>query len=380
MSQILDVVTWLTICQLLILTWVLLRPVGRRQASHKFLAAFFMVNVVLMAFFYALRHTLFPISAYGFFAVWSSFFLLAPLLYFYVLAKCEPNFSWRPVMALHFSPMLLAMVGCGLEYTWRVQQAGGRAAWVGRFGEVLTALLHLLIAAYLVVIFLKISRQHVVMKQRYSNLAQVDLAWLTVLIAVFVVHWLFDVADFALRFVDGTSIAVHQLMGIFAIGILGIFALVTVVKSLKHPDPVAGEPNGNQTGKADQAFAFEATRERLEEWMKNHRPYLNPELSLDLLASEFGASAKHLSQCINTSIQQNFFDFINSYRLKEAKHLLMNNPEKTISEIMYEAGFNSKATFNRIFKKQTGLTPTQYRNGTGQRSKASIPSEISKSA
>ena len=59
----------------------------------------------------------------------------------------------------------------------------------------------------------------------------------------------------------------------------------------------------------------------------------------------------------------NFFDFINQFRIDEARSIL-KNPEKkqfTVLEILYEVGFNSKSSFNTAFKKHTGLTPTQYR-------------------
>ncbi|MGC9366431.1 MAG: helix-turn-helix domain-containing protein [bacterium] len=66
---------------------------------------------------------------------------------------------------------------------------------------------------------------------------------------------------------------------------------------------------------------------------------------------------------INESLQQNFFNFVNSYRIEEVKKMLVDevNSDRTILEIMYECGFNSKSSFNSVFKKQTGLTPSQYR-------------------
>jgi AraC-like DNA-binding protein len=65
------------------------------------------------------------------------------------------------------------------------------------------------------------------------------------------------------------------------------------------------------------------------------------------------------------SFNQNFRDFINKYRIEESKFLLKNksNGNKTILEIAYEVGFNSKSAFNAAFKKFTGLTPKEYRNG-----------------
>lgn len=67
-----------------------------------------------------------------------------------------------------------------------------------------------------------------------------------------------------------------------------------------------------------------------------------------------------VSQIINIRFQKNFSEVINSYRVEEAKNLLIQKPNYSIEGIAFEAGFGSKATFNRVFKKHTGLTPSEY--------------------
>jgi AraC-like DNA-binding protein len=70
-----------------------------------------------------------------------------------------------------------------------------------------------------------------------------------------------------------------------------------------------------------------------------------------------------VSQAINDGMKKNFYDLVNSYRVEEAKRLLMDekNNNFTILSVGFEAGFNSKTTFNTVFKKFTGLTPTEFR-------------------
>ena len=72
---------------------------------------------------------------------------------------------------------------------------------------------------------------------------------------------------------------------------------------------------------------------------------------------------RYLSQVINDILGQNFYDFINSYRVNEAIKQLENpsGSKKTVLEILYYAGFNSKSTFNKVFKDYTGITPTEYK-------------------
>jgi AraC-like DNA-binding protein len=81
------------------------------------------------------------------------------------------------------------------------------------------------------------------------------------------------------------------------------------------------------------------------------------------LSNQLGMKVRDLSILINHKLDQHFFDFVNQYRISKAMELLRDpqNTKMTVLEILYEVGFNSKSSFNTIFKKQTGQTPTQYR-------------------
>ena len=98
--------------------------------------------------------------------------------------------------------------------------------------------------------------------------------------------------------------------------------------------------------------------------MENEKPYLNGELTLPHLAEEVGISPHYLSQVINERLEQNFFDFINRYRVEEVKHHL-SDPTKDrnkITTLALNAGFNSKSAFYTAFKKLTGMTPKQFKD------------------
>lgn len=101
----------------------------------------------------------------------------------------------------------------------------------------------------------------------------------------------------------------------------------------------------------------------LEKLIIDNTGYLDPNLSLESVANEIGLSKSYLSRIINAELQTNFNDYVNSFRVAEAQNLLLNPQfsNYTLVSIGLEAGFNSKTTFNTVFKKQTGLTPSQYR-------------------
>lgn len=105
---------------------------------------------------------------------------------------------------------------------------------------------------------------------------------------------------------------------------------------------------------------------KLDEYMKKKRPYTDSMISLKKVSSETGIPERHLSQVINEYKKQNFYDFINFYRVEEVKQLLKDpeNIKRTLFDILFEAGFNSKTSFNAAFKKYTGTTPSEFRKNT----------------
>lgn len=102
--------------------------------------------------------------------------------------------------------------------------------------------------------------------------------------------------------------------------------------------------------------------EKISSFMAAEKPYLNPNLTIDELSGKIEIPPYIISQTINSRLNQNFFNFINSYRVEESKKMLISENDKTILEVLYNSGFNSKSTFNSIFKRFTGLTPSEFKN------------------
>jgi YesN/AraC family two-component response regulator len=97
--------------------------------------------------------------------------------------------------------------------------------------------------------------------------------------------------------------------------------------------------------------------------MTHQKPFLKNDLRLSDLADSIGVSSHELSQHINREFKMNFYDFINGYRVEEAKKLLRQNPANPkMLAVAFDVGFNSKATFNRVFKKLTGQTPSAFKD------------------
>ncbi|HSM64254.1 MAG TPA: helix-turn-helix domain-containing protein [Gillisia sp.] len=139
-----------------------------------------------------------------------------------------------------------------------------------------------------------------------------------------------------------------------------------ILKALRQPEIFAGITQNETTkylGSNLTPDQIEVYKKQLLELLNSEKPYLNPQVSLADLSEKLSISSKHLSQVINQSFNKNFFDFINSYRIKKVQQILKESKDDklTVLEAMYQAGFNSKSSFNTAFKKETGQTPSEFR-------------------
>ncbi len=107
---------------------------------------------------------------------------------------------------------------------------------------------------------------------------------------------------------------------------------------------------------------------KIQSIMEIDKPYQNPEFRLNDLAKLTDNNLHHVSQVINEKKQLNFFDFVNKYRVNDAKKMLLSDKAKqyTILAIAFEVGFNSKTTFYNAFKKEMGITPSVFKMGQNQ--------------
>lgn len=148
---------------------------------------------------------------------------------------------------------------------------------------------------------------------------------------------------------------------VFFIGMLTFFGFVQPEvfegKSIKEVTPFI---KYRKTG-LSPALSLEM-KQKLLHIMHREKPHLNNELRLDDISRLMNLSRNHTSQIINEHFNLSFFDFVNRYRIKEAKKLLMKNMENglTMTQIAYDVGFNNRASFYKAFKKFTERNPSEY--------------------
>lgn len=103
--------------------------------------------------------------------------------------------------------------------------------------------------------------------------------------------------------------------------------------------------------------------EKFNGYLRSSKAYLNPEVTIGDICSEIGVPVYLLSKTLNSNFKKNFYQCVNEFRVEEAKRLLLDerHSENSILSIGMDSGFNSKSTFNDVFKKIAGLTPSEYR-------------------
>lgn len=214
-----------------------------------------------------------------------------------------------------------------------------------------------------VLCLIELHRYQKQIKNEFSDIEAIDLTWLKILVIGFLV---IRVQAIIITLGLMTSIDLHININYALIGQISNFMVMFLISFLMfYSLGVSTVFKGIETkGKATEKDPIDLKQVvTIENYMIENKPYLNHLLNLENLSTQLQMPARNLSQIINRHFKQNFFEFINSYRIKESKQLLRQeeNRKVTMLDIMDKAGFNSKATFNTFFKKSVGLTPTQYR-------------------
>jgi AraC-like DNA-binding protein len=301
-------------------------------------------------------------------------FIVAPVFYFSVIYFIQPDRKWKVRDNFHFAfafIMLLLNVLSVLIELPPTTTADKKNATV-----IITAfslIFCLQVISYCIVAYRKITAYQKQLFLYASNTDAINLKWLQkVVICVLIITalWLIDIVFKLAKtyvFFDHFASLIY-LGGIFFIAYFSLkqkeyFQLNKQEK--EEIDVIIIETENleiNQKKLISDAY-LEEMKYSLIQIMENKKPFLDPELSLFKLASELDISSHILSYIINKGFNENFYQFINRYRIEEAKKMIQNPNMKHLSlmGIAFEVGFNSKTVFNTTFKKMTNQTPSEFK-------------------
>jgi AraC-like DNA-binding protein len=364
----------LVIFQLFFLSLFLLTQEKGKRVSNILLGSFFLsICLNILDFFF---------SQIGFYtsnvklAGWGTCFpiLFGPLIYLYTKSVVYQNFSFRLKTILHFLPFLILFTGTEYYYLSRSHNeqenilSGIRAHHFPVVISLASTLIFIQFLTYTTASLKLVSIYKKASVQFYSDSKNMNVSWLYTTLVFFIAVTIIS----ALNGLFAQTIWVKYYLFVFNFIILSLlfYVIRILLKALRKPgffsisgeDDYKTEPaeflNKNRpvTGNSEAA-------KMLIQYVENKKPYLNPELTLDQLASQLSLKPRVLSNVINEELGHNFYDFINRRRIEEASRLLTNPKDRkiTVLEVLYEVGFNSKSSFNTLFKKYTGLTPSEFK-------------------
>ena len=197
----------------------------------------------------------------------------------------------------------------------------------------------------------------------FSDTEKIKFDWLRnflyLFTAVIVLGALFDFANsfiVRLSYIQYFYFEIVLALGTYYLAVAGYLRSRTIELTFGDKPDAADESRRQLLSDTE----MDRLRSRLLTVMSDERPYLDPSLTLTDLTRAVGVNSTVLSHLINKGFEKNFNDFINEYRINEVKSRLRATDDETMLAIAFESGFNSKATFNRAFKKFTGRTPKEY--------------------
>jgi AraC-like DNA-binding protein len=272
---------------------------------------------------------------------------------------------------LHFLPFIFLSLGPFLYYHLRLALAPEGSASPAAIGSqtfinLFYAAKYGLLLIYIILTLATLHKYRKELKRIFSYTERIDLVWLSLIIVAFMLMWLVDLANIVMirLLQESYSRELVDFLSMISIFINFAFATAIVFKGLRQPNIFSGLKAEQKYGKL-RLSKPEVNQHilKLEQFLEQEKLYLNPSLTINDLAESVSIPARQLSQVINDKLKQNFYDFVNSYRINAAIEMFKNpnHDDKTILEILYDVGFNSKSSFNHIFKKKTGETPSQFR-------------------
>lgn len=305
-------------------------------------------------------------------------FTYGPLMYLYIRFMTDPRRTFNWLELLHFIPFLAFFI---LSVTYRSHPI---VKDLRNFFEddnmfplriIYGISFFLSITVYSILAFIEISRHQRNLKNLISYTSGlVTLNWLKIIsISFYVAYFILFILGglnmignyipFDPYFIIFAFITIFS----FAYSFYGIkqpviFGSVVLITAEEKKDTEKYSRSGLKEKQAEEYLA------KLVAYVEGSKPFLNRDLSIQDLAGLTGIPRHHITQVLNEKHGKNFFTFINEYRVKEVIERFRDekNNNYTILSIAFDSGFNSKTTFNSIFKAQTGQTPSEFRgNLTG---------------
>ena len=299
-------------------------------------------------------------------------FLYGPFLYLYVLYSIKNKNHLQKTDYIHFAPALISYLYMMPFYFFysieeKIQVDKGLINDYGVFSNIILIGFILSGISYSVLSYQKLVQREIVVEENFSNSNRINMNWLR-----------YAILGIASVFITAAGVTIfREVLGfqfpfnadILFYSIIVSFVVYVGYSGIRQHDLFSNtDINDEELVKTESEYKKSSLKsdtatkkhDELLEFMEKEKPYLNPKLTLTELAHSLTISTNHLSQIINQYEQVNFHDFVNKYRVEEFIQKVQSNKNFSLLAHALDSGFNSKSTFNGVFKKFKSVTPSQF--------------------
>lgn len=286
----------------------------------------------------------------------SSLFFYAPFLYFFAISITKGQISIKEHY-YHFIPFLLfLLINTTFVLLYNFDRENSILSTVVKIQHIYNYCYYAQVILYTAASFRLIS----IAKITNLKFKKVSV-WLKRILLLFLLIWFLFLTAAIIDAYFGYSLVILIINGI-AVFLLLVLANSTLFMTLSNPEYFYNNVTLKLKKEPRNTVLTKANYDKLCDLILEKELYKNANLKIGDLSEEMKLSTRNVSALISTFYEGNFYDFINFYRIEEAKKLLVDSEEQmTILAVLYEAGFNSKSVFNTVFKKIVGETPSAYR-------------------
>ena len=345
------------------------RPISACLLAGFFISQSFISLHELILYGDQFRYAVLSSSPNWFFVGSMGYALNGPLLYLYVISIIRSDFNLGSRHRWHLLPLVVYLLF--LIFAFYSQTHMQKVALIDlyqfdldwQFVTMDTLIKSSRLAYFIMSIYL-INKYRQQLKDYQSSIENIDLTWLKILVLGFALVSLVGVLLSISKVVNlfyTVDISLQIFLGLttyYANLILVCFLLFFSAANISSVKKVKDQSKTSYANyQADDEYVS-----RILKFMDDEKPYLKSNITLDALSEFIDVPARELTAILNGHFKMNFYEFINNYRIKEAKEILKTDKEQTISDVFLAVGFNSKSVFNTFFKKNTGMTPSEFRN------------------
>lgn len=292
--------------------------------------------------------------------------LKGPMLLFYVISLTEDAFKFSRRHWLHLLPMLTAI---GWLLMFQIDSSDLRFRTPGQTEterQLANGVWHFIKVMpffYALAAVNRVRLYRISLHNQYSNFSSTEPTWLIMLSLGFLFTWSFSILVHVIA--NTVALGAPQISDLFGITenyIIFILINALFINSVVHTHKLLTTKPEPTKDKTDEKLTDSAIQ-KVQMGMEVEKLFLKQNLNIDEFSKRISLPVKEVSAVINKHYGTNFFEFMNSYRVEEAKRLLgdAQHADMTVMDVLLHAGFNSKSAFHRFFNRLVGMSPTEYR-------------------